>query len=832
TESNEILKKYVYVYRYDKLNRCIYKKLPGCEPVYTVYDAADRPIFTQDGEQRTKGEWSFSIPDAFNRIVLTGTCKNNPDYTADPLKDIVVKGTWEQAAGAVKGYSISGITLNAPTVLSAVYYDSYDFLGKSNSIPNDATTSYAEVPGYGKRYKGGCRGQQTGSYIAKLSKTGAVTGYLYSVMYYDERYRMVQQRGNNGLGGTDLTCTLYSFTVKPAQVKQVRTVPGKETVTETRTHTYDHADRLLRTSYQLNDDAPVTLVDHVYDEVGRLKSDRRNGNGKLRSDYAYNVRSWTKSVSGPLFSQTLNYQEKMTGNTPCYNGNISSMSWKAGTETADRGYRFTYDGLSRLKDANYGEGNNLTINPNRFNEQITGYDKMGNILKLKRYGQTSATAYGLVDDLALTYSGNQLLAVKDNVTNSVYGNGTEFKDGTNQITEYTYDKNGNLIKDLNKNISSIGYNCLNLPDQVIFGNGNSVEYEYTTDGVKSRTVHKTGSTTLTTDYCGNAVYENGVLKMLLNEAGYVSFPDRKFHFYLKDHQGNIRVVADKDGIVEETNSYYPFGGMFTSTVNVQPYKYNGKELDQKNGLNWYDYGARHYDAAIGRWHVVDPMSEKYYSMSPYGYCAGSPVCHKDEEGKWINNVVGAVIGAAVDLGIQVTANLVQGNSAFHDIKWGNVGVSAVEGFVTSGMSAGKTLVVKATASIAKNTINAIDNKKLNNVNDALGVVTESVKDIAADKVIGKAGDLLGKGMKEVIPQLKEATQKGSSLILSNNKATQLAEELPGVSNVKQARGIAIKKNGIVDASKTISNIVQKAPENTFKFGMQVAKGSLEKDVNR
>ena len=276
---------------------------------------------------------------------------------------------------------------------------------------------------------------------------------------------------------------------------------------------------------------------------------------------------------------------------------------------------------------------------------------MGNILKLKRYGQISATAYGLVDDLALTYSGNQLLAVKDNVTNSVYGNGTEFKDGANQTTEYTYDKNGNLIKDLNKNISSIGYNCLNLPDQVIFGNGNSVEYEYTTDGVKSRTVHKTGSTTLTTDYCGNAVYENGVLKMLLNEAGYVSFPDRKFHFYLKDHQGNTRVVADKDGIVEETNSYYPFGGTFTSTASVQPYKYNGKELDQKNGLNWYDYGARHYDAAIGRWHVVDPMSEKYYSMSPYGYCAGSPVCHKDEEGKWINNVVGAVIGGAAELGI-------------------------------------------------------------------------------------------------------------------------------------------------------------------------------------
>lgn len=121
--------------------------------------------------------------------------------------------------------------------------------------------------------------------------------------------------------------------------------------------------------------------------------------------------------------------------------------------------------------------------------------------------------------------------------------------------------------------------------------------------------------------------------MLLNETGYVSFPDKKYHFYLKDHQGNTRVVADKDGIVEETNSYYPFGGMFTSTVNVQPYKYNGKELDQRNGLNWYDYGARHYDAAIGRWHVVDPMSEKYYSSGSYIYCLNNPVKFIDPRGK-------------------------------------------------------------------------------------------------------------------------------------------------------------------------------------------------------
>ena len=123
-----------------------------------------------------------------------------------------------------------------------------------------------------------------------------------------------------------------------------------------------------------------------------------------------------------------------------------------------------------------------------------------------------------------------------------------------------------------------------MPSQVIFADGKSIEYEYLADGRRFRTVHQTGATSLTTDYCGNAIYENGSLKMLLNETGYISFPDKKFHFYLKDHLGNVRVVADKDGNVEEANNYYPFGGLFTTASNVQPYKYNGKELDRKSGL--------------------------------------------------------------------------------------------------------------------------------------------------------------------------------------------------------------------------------------------------------
>ena len=71
-----------------------------------------------------------------------------------------------------------------------------------------------------------------------------------------------------------------------------------------------------------------------------------------------------------------------------------------------------------------------------------------------------------------------------------------------------------------------------------FSDGSTITYTYGADGTKLRTVHKIGSTTTTTDYCGNVIYENGVQKLLLTEEGYVTLSDGKYHYYLKDHQGN------------------------------------------------------------------------------------------------------------------------------------------------------------------------------------------------------------------------------------------------------------------------------------------------------
>jgi RHS repeat-associated protein len=129
------------------------------------------------------------------------------------------------------------------------------------------------------------------------------------------------------------------------------------------------------------------------------------------------------------------------------------------------------------------------------------------------------------------------------------------------------------------------------------------------------------------------IYENGTLKRILVEGGYIA--GTAYNFYLQDHLGNNRVVASASGAVVQSNHYYPFGATFydSSGAAAQPYQYNGKEMDTKGGLNWLDYGARHYDPVIGRWGVLDPKAEEYYSVSPYVYALNNPVNLIDPDGK-------------------------------------------------------------------------------------------------------------------------------------------------------------------------------------------------------
>ena len=324
-----------------------------------------------------------------------------------------------------------------------------------------------------------------------------------------------------------------------------------------------------------------------------------------------------------------------------------------------------------------------------------------------RYGKQNS-GYGLIDSLTLTYNGNQLKKVTDTASDPLYQGAFHFQDGGNVAVEYLYDTNGNMTVDYNKKISKIQYNQLNLPNKLQFTYGHTTSYRYGADGTKRNATHVTSTTnllvpmgsivavpanqiasTMQTDYCGNLIYENGVLSKILTEEGYITLNGTTpvYHYYLKDHQGNNRVVIDQSGVVEQVNHYYPFGMTYGDGISTsnQPYKYNGKELDRMHGLDWYDYGARFYDPALGRWHSVDRFADKYVSLTPYHYAANNPIYYIDVNGDslWITHNIGF-------LGLGGKQTLLYENGNLYN-KDGSEYTGKVKGFLSKSVNALSTI---------------------------------------------------------------------------------------------------------------------------------------------
>ena len=359
--------------------------------------------------------------------------------------------------------------------------------------------------------------------------------------------------------------------------------------------------------------------------------------GKENISYEYNIREWPTSISSENYKETLSYYG---GNYRMYGGNVTSMTWSVGNETLVRKYNFSYDTLYRLTYASYLEDNAAS---GHYDTRYT-YDLMGNMLTLKRNGLQDGGTYGLIDDVSFTYKGNQLLNAEDKVEDPTYKDAWNFVDGASENVEYGYDKNGNMVKDLNKGILQITYNSLNLPTSLKMEDGKSISYVYDAQGKKLQASYVTTmpSSSMTLDYCDNMIYENGKLAQILVDGGYISFANGEpvYHYYLKDHLGSNRVVVNgTTGDVEQVNHYYPFGGLMAESTNgnVQRYKYNGKELDRMHGLDWYDYGARWYDGM--RFLTQDPHATDYVDMTPYAYCANNPINAIDTDGKRIKTIL-------------------------------------------------------------------------------------------------------------------------------------------------------------------------------------------------
>ena len=481
------------------------------------------------------------------------------------------------------------------------------------------------------------KGLRTGG---RYATDGLITRPCFDALFYDEEGRTVETRRTNHTGtGVDTELTSYSITGKPLARVRTHWTANQGMITERNYYSYDALDRPAEHRHKVRPDELV-LAANTYDELGRLAKTVKPAETVT---YGYDLQGRVTDIDGK-FSQSLQYD---------YVGNIKAMRW---SRKGFQGYSsvtwdYTYDALDRLTEARAKAWPAMQVAGRQRKDcweyTCGGYDHNGNMreVQLKQYQNVNGIPQTPVYNVReMGYIGNRLrtLARRDTPDRPA---------GVMLPTLCEYDGNGNMVKDLTRNISHIEYNPLNLPTEVTLeNNGGTVTYCYSSDGRKLRAVKSVDGKRVINDYIGNMVYENGGSKLLLFDGGYFDCENAGYHFYVKDYLGNNWAVVAEDGTVEEFNAYTPFGDLLYREGDAQPYKYNAKELEKE--LGWYDYGARFYHPQTMRFTTMDPLAEKYYAFSPYAYCGNNPVRFVDKNGMEYGpgDVFPTIREAAIDWG--------------------------------------------------------------------------------------------------------------------------------------------------------------------------------------
>ena len=648
-DSSSPLSAQAYVYKYDGKGRCVSKRLPGCAPILYRYDKGDVPIFSQDGEMRKRGKWMFSFRDALGRDAVSGVW---PSAQA-PSPAVPVVATYD-GASPLGGYSVNTPVPSDCKPLSVSYYDDHSFM--DDLVPSDARRVLAcdTLSNYGTPVVGSdrCKGLLTGTAVYSLTDP---TSKTVSSFYYDYQGRLIQSHRKEALGGDGHIHQSLTFTGKPSRTRETVALPDGRIDSLVTVRSYDGQERLVSETTSLN--GRSQSVSYGYDEIGRMTG-RIYGTeanpSTLTETLSYNIRDQLTGLSSSVFSMTLRYQEPTLGSVPKYNGGISEWEWNHGAGTETNAWSLSYDGVGRLTDARRFVGGAQT---NSFSERSITYDRNSNALTLTRYGENAATPEEI---LAYSYDGNLLSGISN--TGASGGGG-----------QYTHDANGNMTHEGLSGLDIV-YNEQNLTRRISSGGTTLAEYEYLADGTKLRALDGGGNGY---QYRGSLIYTQTAgqsdspvitLDCALTSAGRIvretsadGSPTYKVQHYLRDHLGSVRSVIDGDtGAVVETNDYYPSGKRITPPPVAEPVEatsqsatspnrwlFSGKESQSFLYANipLLDFGARMYNPTIARWTTSDPMSEKYYGISPYVYCLGNPISIIDPNGMdiWTMDEKGNVV---------------------------------------------------------------------------------------------------------------------------------------------------------------------------------------------
>lgn len=584
-----LLNTWCFQYSYDARNRMITKQVPGADVVEMVYDKYDRLVLTRDGNQRAASQWMFTKYDQLNRPIMTGiysnsTSRSNLQISVNSFTANFANRFERPAAGSV-GYTTNATfptTVGINELLTISYYDDYSY--KTN-LSLGTAYDFVSVAGFTGTPLNRLKGKPTGTKIKVLGTTPAM--WLTSAIYYDTYYRTLQTVADDHKGNKNrITNEYFGITSWVTKSKQEH---GSLFTRLTETD-YDHRGRVLKTYSTLDSSPRTMLTSNTYNEVGQLIEKNihstDNGGSFLQStDYRYNIRGWMTSINksdlsndgiynndtNDLYGLQLLYNEAAesvngTNTVPQFNGNIAAMKWSTKNlidAPKEKIYGFDYDALNRMTGSRYASksGSTWTAEGGNFDEALT-YDKVGNIKTLSRYGLYGGTKQQ-IDQLAYEYKGggfnsNQLITVTDNSANYQWGKqDAGFVENTHTagLTEMDYDNNGNLNKDLNKNITGITYNHLNLPTLITISGNKTIQYTYDAAGTKLKYVATDNGTTIkVSDYIYGIQYEASQIAFVSTGEGRAMKKPTgwEYEYHLKDHLGNTRVAF---GNLQDVDSY-------------------------------------------------------------------------------------------------------------------------------------------------------------------------------------------------------------------------------------------------------------------------------------
>jgi RHS repeat-associated protein len=624
--------------------------------------------------------------------------------------------------------------------LTITYYDqyatgpfvsSYGYSTTDNSKLDNGTNTHAEnLPTQRSlRTRGMITDQRTfveGTYI-----------YKRSTMSYDDKGRNVQVASShfNDFSQVDITTNKYDFNGKLICSYQNHTNHPAGQSADIRVKTnfnYDNDGRLLEIWKTINDDdlKKVLVAKNQYNELGQLISKelgrKRDDNGNYTTtpletlDYSYNIRGWLQGINkdysdgngsltnGPWFGMELKYDWGFGINQ--YNGNIAGIKWRSRGDDERRAYGFTYDKLGRILGADFSQasGSNYLDNAAIKFDMAMGngtdgnaaYDANGNIKSMRQWGLKLGSTNSLIDDLAYTYSHNgsphtnKLLNVID-AQNDAQTKLADFRSSQSYMTllnnsktssaiDYTYDANGNLMKDLNKDIGTssqdgIEYNRLNLPTKIVVRDGANIKgtitYIYDALGNKFKKIvaqsafanePANGTETM---YIDNFVYENGDRQFMSHEEGRIrpvvkSNGETVYYsdYFIKDHLGNVRMVLTDE---HQTDIYHAtmesasrnfetalFGDKIVQTVSAKP---TGFDEDAEND-NVSAVSASSAESRIGPGVILKVMAGDRIKARTYAW-------YQPNGDKSVDNALPAIVGNIVSQLVPSISGLGKGSNA-------------------------------------------------------------------------------------------------------------------------------------------------------------------------